>query len=371
MSRSDSSGFQPKALFTARVFRGFTISELANKSGVSRQTVNSLESGAARPFWPSVHALADTLSFPPEFFFSPISIPEPGVLHFRRQSRVSARSVEHACAQAALFGRIVDVFREFAEFAAPRVPAVSATDMDGVERAAELFRAGIGIQADAPIANAVRAAEAAGVHVGTFDPGDVPVDGFCWALRFPLILLSTRTCWSRRRFSVMHEVGHLVLHRRWTSENSEEQSHRFAGAVLVPRTAFWREFPRPRNRIEWAPMFEMKHRWGISLQALICRAYDLGIIDAAQYRTANIHVTRFGWRNSEPGESEPESPEVSWRFINDLRQQGEVDDLCAQARLFERNLREVLSIPEEKDDGNSKVVPIPRRPAGADRQIDR
>ncbi|MEE9357263.1 hypothetical protein [Candidatus Vondammii sp. HM_W22] len=55
----------------------------------------------------------------------------------------------------------------------------------------------------------------------------------------------------------------------------------------------------------------MKLRWKVSIQAIIRRAYDLGLFDAAQYRRANIHISKSGQRKNEPGEPDVmEQPEL-------------------------------------------------------------
>lgn len=71
------------------------------------------------------------------------------------------------------------------------------------------------------------------------------------------------------------------------------------------------EFPK-RQRLDWSELPEMKARWRVSLQTIIRRAYDLGIIGAVRYRNANVYISRNGWKTSEPGEESipVESPEI-------------------------------------------------------------
>lgn len=73
----------------------------------------------------------------------------------------------------------------------------------------------------------------------------------------------------------------------------------FAGAFLIPRNAFAREFPRTRRALDWNALFAMKLRWKVSVRAITRRAFDLGLIDAAQYRTANIQLVKTGQAKTE------------------------------------------------------------------------
>ena len=80
---------------------------------------------------------------------------------------------------------------------------------------------------------------------------------------------------------------------------TEGEAHRFAGAFLIPRNAFAREFPRSRRSLDWNGLFDMKLRWKVSVRAIARRALDLGLIDAAQYRTANIQLVKTGQAKAE------------------------------------------------------------------------
>ena len=93
---------------------------------------------------------------------------------------------------------------------------------------------------------------------------------------------------------------------------TEDQAHRFASAFLIPRAAFAKEFPRMRRLLDWNGLFAMKQRWKVSVRAIVRRALDLGLIDAAQYRTANVHLVKSGQAKAEKYDDvlEPEQPEL-------------------------------------------------------------
>ncbi len=365
---SEPDVFDPDALWVARSYRGLSIPELAQNAGVSRETISRIENRKRQPFRPSLMAIADTLGFPFRFFFRRPVVPDQNVLHFRGSARVRDKDVDRTRAWACVFGRVTESFGGLARFSRPRLPSIGvpASDDEAIERAAEKFRSAIGFRQDAPIANAIRAAESAGVFTGTFDPGDMPIHGFASSIPVPLLMLSTKASWSRRRFSVMHEVGHLVMHQKPSEpdqrEERERQADRFAGAALIPRAPFWREFPRPGMQFDWGRLVAMKERWGASIQAIVHRAYDLKIIDAVQYRTANIHIRKYGWRTEEPGEQPQEEPEICAVFIDELRKRSAVANLCAAADLSAEVVSQTLGIPVEDRIDRSEVILLGTRP---------
>lgn len=359
MAKSDAIAFNPKALWVARSFRELSVSELAEKAGVARQTVSAIENGGTPPFRPALHAIADALGFPIEYFATHPEIPTRDVFHFRRETRVPEYALARATAHGAIFASVASSFSEFAVVTKPRLPCIEAKSPDDIERAADTFREAIKIRADSPITSALRAAEAAGVFVGTFDPGGVPIHGFACFLRVPLLMVSATSTWSRRRFSTMHEVGHLVLHRQSSPDEKEEQANRFAGAALIPRAAFWREFPRPvQRRFDWAALVAMKRRWGVSIQAIIYRAHDLGIIDGVQFRTANIYITNQGWKRNEPAEAIAEEPAVCAAFITELRKRASVMSLCNLNALSADVIGKALGVVVVPEPEVSQIIPI-------------
>jgi Zn-dependent peptidase ImmA (M78 family)/DNA-binding XRE family transcriptional regulator len=363
MAATDLSAFDPKALWVARSFRGMTVSDLAREAGVSRQIASAIENRSAPPYRPALLAMATALRFPFEFFFTSPVVPDRSVFHFRRAASVPEHAIHQAMAHAALFASLAEGFSAFGRFKRARLPEVVPTSNDEIEAAAESFRAAIGLRPDTPIVNATRAVEKAGIFLGIFDSGAMQIDGYAWSERVPLIMLNKSAPWSRRRFSVMHEAGHIVMHRKSSPDDREQQAHRFAGAVLVPRAPFFREFPRPiRRDLNWAALIAMKERWGVSIQAIVHRAYDLGLIDAIQYRTANIHITKYGWKTQEPAEQDdPEEPELCTTVLSELHSRSKLRELCAATNLYEENVEQTFGLKLENLIEESKVIRIPPR----------
>jgi len=359
-----STDFVPAAFSTARTYRGLRITQVAEEAGVSRQLVNQIESGKARPYREAVMAIAAVLDFPPTFFRRPPALPSPEVLHFRKKARASGLAVERARSTAYLFGVVGGELLSRARLQFPRLPLANDLSPDGIEAAAVRVRAAAKIDQDVPIGNAVTFCEALGCPVGNFDAPHVAVDGFSWWGLGPFAMLN-RAPWSRRRLSVMHELGHLVLHHGdhgVEEKEREAQAFRFAGAVLAPRGAFWREFPRPMGRyINWAALFDFKARWGMSLPAIVRRAFELDLLNPAQYRTANLHIRSNGWARREPGELEPEEPTLLAKIARNLLVHGTLGD-ARRGTDVSRHDFDLLSGFVTDEEASSGVTYLPPRP---------
>lgn len=319
----EKSPLVPKALKIGRELRGLTQTELARQSGVARQHIVNLESGVTlKPSEMTLAALAAALELPVGFLArTPAEPPPLEVLHFRGKARVTNRISAQLLAQASLWADFTDALAS----RCARLPAdafARPTNTDDIEEIAGKVRVAWGLREDTPIQNVTRLLERSGAFIGTFDGGEKGVDAFSWIPQSPQILCNAeRGMPSRVRFSLLHEAGHLVMHRgRVTGdEESEGEANRFASALLLPRRAFWQEFPRSGSRLNWDGMFRMKARWGASVQAIVHRAHQLGLINAIEYRRAFMFIAAQGWKKTEPNEPpDAERPELVPRIMESL-----------------------------------------------------
>ncbi len=305
--------FYGEKLRIGRLFAGLTLAELGSLVGASRQYIHQLETGAT-PAEDMVGALADALGVTPTFFQSlPSGLIDTGDCHFRRLRKTKVSAQHQIMAFATLFSDVVARLESTLDLPAVNFPSIDIDGIEDVETAAADARQYWGLTPDQPIKSVTRVLENAGAIVTEFSGAGSDIDALSVARLRPLIVRSdAKTAISRIRFDLAHECGHLVMHQGIVTgdEETEAQANRFAGAFLVPRAAFVREFPRG-SRFDWLAIFAMKKRWGISAQAIIHRASDLGLIDQAQTRRAYRFLSGKGYMRCEPGESEhSEVPEM-------------------------------------------------------------
>jgi Zn-dependent peptidase ImmA (M78 family) len=114
--------------------------------------------------------------------------------------------------------------------------------------------------------------------------------------------------WSeRKRFTLAHELGHMVMDAR-QGVDAEKASNRFAGAFLMSPEALWREIGKQRTTISLGELLRLKELFGASFQAIVYRCHDLGIIPNTAYRRLFQVFNERGWRRppfKEPGALEP------------------------------------------------------------------
>lgn len=288
----------------ARLLAGLSLDELGGLVAASRQFVHQLETGAKEPTIEMLDALAAALAVTPAFFATPVINPvREEDCHFRRLASAPRGLVSQAVSRGTALEALVDALEAHVRMPIVDFPEEARpTSFDGIERMAENARKHWGLGLDGPITSMMRVVENAGAVVVNFDDLTDRIDALSIARRRPIIVRSTvKLAGARLRFDLAHEAAHLIMHQGIVTGDSvtEGEAHRFAGALLIPRAAFAREFPRSRRALDWNALFTMKRRWKVSVRAIARRAFDLGLIDAAQYRTANIQLVKTGQAKAE------------------------------------------------------------------------
>lgn len=99
---------------------------------------------------------------------------------------------------------------------------------------------------------------------------------------YPTVAVSSRWPGDRQRFTLAHELGHLLLTRRLDGAINEEKAcDSFAGAFLAPQAAVLQLLGPVRRGVEWQELFALKHEFGLSMAAWLQRARQCGVITEA------------------------------------------------------------------------------------------
>ena len=358
--------FNGLRLRTTRRFLGFSQRDLADRVGVTHPLIGDFERGAKEPKGIMLDALSAVLLTENGFFFEhdedEFKQDEP---NFRRRVAATERLRHRVLAHGTLLSIVVRFLRRHVLFPEFNFPQIAATSLPDIERVAEQARLHWGLDLDAPISNVGRVLENAGVVLVRADlETATKVDALSRFGDVSVVVLNTaKGSPSRTLFDTAHEAGHGVMHRgvhRVGLAEREAEADRFAGAFLLPRAAFAREF-LGAGRSDWEFLLELKRRWRVSLQAMIVRAYQLDLIDAAEYQIRYRYLARRGWRTAEPEEPAPEEPELLQlaveRYVADTGKS--VVDLAHEIRWSPALFTAVTGLVAESPQATD-VVSLPR-----------
>lgn len=295
----------------AREIQRLTQAELAEAVGVNQSTIARLESDSIDETEEAhLSVVALRTGFPPAFFRQG---PPPefalGSLLFRKRKSLDRYDKARIRQFARLTFELADKLSARTKAVEIRIKRFSG-QVDPA-RAAMVTRNNLGFSPDTPVYRLMHTLEKNGVLVIGL-PVEIPkYDAFSlWSdgdPRQPVIALGASSTGDRVRFSLAHELGHLLMHHPVAAGNSlvENEANGFASEFLLPEDAMQREMVLP---ITLTHLAELKARWGVSMQALIMRALALGLISNRQVKRLFMMLSAKGWRTSEPVKIPAEKP---------------------------------------------------------------
>ncbi|MFF4088897.1 ImmA/IrrE family metallo-endopeptidase [Streptomyces nigra] len=309
----------PGMLALARESRGMTQTGVADAmtkaSGgaavVSQGYVSRAEAGRLAVGEDRLVLYAAALGYPPELLCADPQVGGVGVglIHHRKRASLSASALRRIHAELALVRLQVAGMAGAAALPEKghRVPRVDLDDLTTARDAARQVRREWSLPAG-PVADVIGSIEAAGCWVVVRDLGSKLLDAVSqWDGRqMPLMLVNGLAPGDRCRFSVAHELGHLVMHTEpGTAGEQEKQADAFASEFLMPAADIRQAFT---GGVDLARLAELKRTWRVSMSALLRRAVDLNALSDWQYRTVVVEMSALGYRSAEPVVIPPERP---------------------------------------------------------------
>ena len=307
----------PARLTQARELAGQTKTEVAQALQVSGAAVTQWENGVKRPTHENLAALSRHLGVPLTLFFRdlPPALNSRGPLSFRAwQSAGTRQANRKATRLAELTAEIFLWLDDRVTLPAPVLPPPLGERGRGVdanvdvEAAAKATRQAWGL-GERPLLKLGELLESRGVFLCPATFGDDRFDAFSCVLggRPFLFLGNEKQDRARSRFDAAHELGHLVLHRHLDAGElrepsapalSEAQANRFASAFLLPATTFAADV----RETSLNGFLNLKPKWAVSVQSMVVRARELGLISPERYGEL---FKQMGWRRWRQAQGEP------------------------------------------------------------------
>ena len=347
----------------ARSAAGLSLRALEGRIGgrVTAQAIGKYERNESMPGSGVLIALANALGVSVEYLTSEQDLALEAV-EFRKTPVASRRE------ETILQARVIDLLERYisieqllslpsVEWDKPReAPYPVVSDPSEVEQAAISLRTHWDLGRK-PILSVVELLEECGVKVLSLELSDI--GGMtAYARRGgtsvdAVIVVNCSDSGERQRFTLAHELGHLVLAAD-DKVNAEKAAQRFAGAFLMPADTVRTVIGRRRTSIGWSELFSLKRVFAVSVQAIVYRCRDLGIINDALYTRLFRDISRFGWRTPPYPEPQPIKPEQPSRFER-LCSRALAENLISEAKVAEllgvsvRDLSERMDKPPTRE----------------------
>lgn len=302
-----SATFNPQLLLLARQYRRLSQTEVAERAGLNQGHYSRVENGLTveGPSADVVERIANALTFPTEFFYQddglaglPLSVHPMN----RKKASVNEGALKQVHAELNIrlmhlrrYLRSVDIAPELAR------PCLDPDDCGGPREVAKMLRRAW-LLPDGPIRNLTDLCERAGIVVAWCE-FDAPIDGVAMCVRDlpPCVFLNSKVTADRMRFSLAHELGHVIMHRIPT-DDIEDEANVFASEFLVPEQTFKRSLLGQKLTLEW--LARQKTYWGVSMASLLYKAGEVDVITRHQSEYLWKKLSGLGWRLREPADTD-------------------------------------------------------------------
>jgi len=307
----------------ARKAAGLSLRALGEMAGISAMAISKYENDKSTPSSGVLLSLAHALGVRVEYFFRTSKVVLENV-EYRKHSKLSKKVLDH------IEGDVIEQVERYIEleeflpvvpiekFSLPADLPERIQSYDEIESVANKVRQAWQLGSN-PIGELIDTLEERGIkiisskalHNGKFDGLAAKVNGS------PVIVIGSEWPGDRQRFTLAHELAHLVLADRLEEHLDEElAANRFAGAFLVPASEVLRELGYHRKRLEPVELRVLKSSYGLSMQGWLYRARDLGVLSQVGFQDMRRLFNAKGWRKKEPGPAfQSEEPKLFIQLV--------------------------------------------------------
>lgn len=357
----------PSRITEAREVCALSMGDLAERIGVSRQSVSKYERGIMSPSLDVLQSISFLLHFPVDFFYKEEIGAGMGTspLFFRSKSNIP-KKVKAACKHQVKWvcetRKQLERFVQFVEQTPLAMDANHEDLQDGdIEELALSVRYDWKL-GDAPIEDLIGILENHGIIVAQFSENQFcsfnGIDAYSsWYGGVPYIIYNSKQKSAvRTRFSILHELGHLIMHSAILEEEAvkkevvdfaDMQADRFAAAFLLPATSF----PKDIWGTSLAFLEMVKKKWGAAMSTIIRRCETLGLLTDSQigYLKRQMTINRYWHKEPLDDILQIDPPEMLRDAVflvtdNNIISRHAFLDLCA---LPPKELQCICSLPDE------------------------
>ncbi|WP_319231089.1 XRE family transcriptional regulator [Draconibacterium orientale] len=288
-----------KRLIAARKMAGYSISELARVSNISKQALSLYEKDEMMPSSEYLIRLAHALNVDIDFLYNTENnvseVKIAGKIHYRKEDQIVEGELEKV--KQYTLDRLESYF-ELEKLSDEKYPFKNPVDKlpikskNDAEKAAKQVRKKWKL-GDMPLNNILSILESKNIRIVELETSE-RFNGFAaWVGKIPVIVINTGFGEiTRVRFTTLHELGHLILDidDNFKDEEIERLCDSFASELLLPQELLVIEIGSKRSRISMNELRTIKEKYGISIFAIMYKLFVKGVISST---TFNLWKTQY------------------------------------------------------------------------------
>ena len=306
-----------KNLKRIRLLKNLSLKDAGNLLNMTATAISKYEKGEILPDSKKLIDFANAYNVKSIELLKVYNVPKMKFTSFRKKKRLTGQNLE------LLEELIQDEVAKYLEIIEMnnidtdniKLKNYSCNNLEDAEKAANDFRNYIKISNKQPISDLINILENLGIIIIQIKNPDNRFDDFDGLSEIVnsipvIVLLDGIKDGARQRFTIAHELGHLVLNINNDELDEEKLCNRFASALLMPKEAIINEFGYSRGNINFFELTAFKNEFKVSYAAIVYRLKDLNIISEYLYKKISIFLSqRIGKIDPKPIQ-----PETSFQF---------------------------------------------------------
>lgn len=312
----------PDMIVLARESRGLTQSALASLLSVTQAAISRMESGLLSVSPAMLKELSKALGYPDHFFLLDEKIYGPGIsgmgiIYHRKRKSIPLKTVAWIQAQTNIRRIHISKLLRHVEMKSPyQIPYYDIDEYNGrIQEIARSVRAAWMLP-EGPIKNLTESIESAGGIVIKFDFGTIKIDALSehYPGLPPIFFINSKSPGDRLRFTLAHELGHIVMHRV-PNPNMEDEADLFASEFLMPSI----EMKPLLSNVTLPVLANLKMYWKVSMASILVKARDLDKVSPRTYSYLWMEMGKAGYRRREPVNIPSEEPTTFRKLMSIYR----------------------------------------------------
>lgn len=306
-----------KNLKRIRLLKNLSLKDAGNLLNMTATAISKYEKGEILPDSKKLIDFANAYNVKSIELLKVYNVPKMKFTSFRKKKRLTGQNLE------LLEELIKDEVAKYLEIIEMnnidtdniKLKKYSCNNLEDAEKTANDFRNYIKISNKQPISDLINILENLGIIIIQIKNPDNRFDDFDGLSEIVnnipvIVLLDGIKDGARQRFTIAHELGHLVLNINNDELDEEKLCNRFASALLMPKEAIINEFGYSRGNINFFELTAFKNEFKVSYAAIVYRLKDLNIISEYLYKKLSIFLSQRIGKN----DPNPIQPEISYQF---------------------------------------------------------
>ncbi len=327
-----------------RLLKGISQEDLAQQIGLNKMAVSNYEMDKRNPEMAIIQKIAEAL----DVSFSALLSQQDQQLviehgAFRKQSSIKKGTQDLIFGKLDRYlGRLFNVISILGETVLAPSPSIERKRMMNCEEAGQYLRKLLCLPTNGPIGNITDILENNGYIICPVEMDERGFSGNSGMVNGrPYIAVNTTMPAERQRFTLIHELAHLVFIFN-DVEDEEKLVDDIAGAFLLPEQDIRRELGPKRNSII-SDLRIIQKEYGVSMSSIVARAHQTGILNKTHYEMTMKWLNKNGLLHNTSSNMDPEKTHLLEQLTLRAASEEEIS-ISKAAELLDRPFWEVRQL---------------------------